>query len=222
MLLLNLFTALLAVVLPNPSPSASPGERELPTIVTVISSPYCNSLADHFNGALVPMLANDRVLEGTSVQLDTLNTLFHQTNYVQQYMHVQDQIERQETILNESLAGISRNIVTLRDGAALTTDAQAKAEVTKASWELQTAYDHQRQLAIDLMNLYLAMRNYKVNYANPPMGGFSEREMTESQAMRDSKNWLHFDSQRAVIAQSEDQAVDTAYLAAQTYCVPKK
>jgi len=25
-----------------------------------------------------------------------------------------------------------------------------------------------------------------------------------------------------VIAQSEDHAVDTAYLAAQTYCVPKK
>ena len=111
MLLLNLLTALLAVILPNPSPSASPGERELPTIVTVISSPYCNSLADHFNGALVPMLANDRVLEGTSVQLDDLNTLFHQTNYVQQYMHVQDAIERQETTLNESLAGISRNIV---------------------------------------------------------------------------------------------------------------
>ncbi len=106
MLLLNLFAALLAVVLPNPSPSASPGERELPTIVTVISSPYCNSLADHFNGAMAPMLANDRVLEGTSVQLDTLNTLFHQTNYAQQYMHVQDQIERQETVLNESLAGI--------------------------------------------------------------------------------------------------------------------
>jgi hypothetical protein len=137
-------------------------------------------------------------------------------------MHVQDQIERQETILNESLAGISRNIVMLREGAALTTDAQAKAQITQASWQLQTAYDHQRQLAIDLMNLYLAMRNYNVNYANPPMGGFSEREMTESQAMRDSKNWLHFDNQRAVIARSEDQAVDTAYLAAQTYCVPKK
>jgi hypothetical protein len=222
MMLLNLFTALLAVVLPNPSPSASPGQRELPTIVTVISSPYCNSLADHFNGAMAPMLANDRVLEGTSVQLDTLNTLFHQTNYVQQYMHVQDQIERQETTLNESLAGISRNIVMLRDGAALTTDAQAKAQVTQASWQLQTAYDHQRQLAIDLMHLYQSMLEFHVNYANPPMGGFSEREMTESQAMRDSKNWLHFDSQRAVIAQSEDQAVDTAYLAAQTYCVPKK
>jgi hypothetical protein len=222
MVLLNLLTALVAVVVPNPSPSASPAERELPTIVTVISSPYCNSLADHFNGAMAPMLANDRVLEETSGQLDTLNTVFHQTNYVQQYMHVQDAIERQETTLNDSLAGISHNIALLHAGAALTTDAQAKAQVTNAVWDLQTAYDHQRQLAIDLMNLYLAMRNYHVNYANPAMGGFSEREMTQPQAMRDSKSWLHFDAQRGVIARSEDQAVDTAYLAAQTYCVPKK
>jgi hypothetical protein len=222
MLILNLLTALVAVVLPNPSPSASPAEPELPTIVTVISSPYCNSLADHFNGAMAPMLANDRVLDGTSVQLDTLNTLFHQTNYVQQYMHVQDAIEHQETTLNNSLAGISRNIAMLHDGAALTTDAQAKAEVTNAVWDLQTAYDHQRQLAIDLMHLYLSMRNYHVNYANPPMGGFGENQMVQSDAMRDSKNWLHFDAQRAVITRSEDQAVDIAYSAAQTYCVPKK
>ena len=89
-------------------------------------------------------------------------------------------------------------------------------------WDLQTAYDHQRQLAIDLMHLYQAMLNYNIARANPAMGGFSEREMTEAPAMRDSKSWLHFDNQRAVIDRSEDQAVDIAYSAAQTYCVPKK
>jgi hypothetical protein len=222
MLMLNLLTALLVAVIPSPSPSASPGERVLPTIVTVISSPYCNSLADHFNGAMLPMLANDRVLDGTSVQLDTLNTVFHQTNYVQQYLHVRDAIERQETTLNDSLAGISLNISQLQDGAALTTDPKAKAQVTQAVWDLQTAYAHQRQLAIDLMHLYQAMLNYNIARANPAMGGFSEREMTEAAAMRDSKSWLHFDNQRAVIDRSEDQAVDIAYTAAQTYCVPKK
>ena len=222
MLLLNLLTAVVAVVLPNPSPSASPAERVLPTIVTVISSPYCNSLADHFNGAMAPMLANDRVLEDTSGQLDTLNTVFHQTNYVEQYLHVRDAIERQETTLNNSLAGISKNIGQLHDGATLTTDAKAKAQVTQAVWDLQTAYDHQRQLAIDLMHLYQAMLNYNIARANPAMGGFSEREMTEAPAMRDTKSWLHFDNQRALIERSEDQAVDIAYTAAQTYCVPKK
>ena len=190
--------------------------------MTVISSPYCNSLADHFNGAMLPMLANDRVLDGTSVQLDTLNTVFHQTNYVQQYLHVRDSIERQETTLNNSLAGISKNISQLQNGAALTADPKAKSEVTQAVWDLQTAYDHQRQLAIDLMHLYQAMLNYNIARANPAMGGFDEREMTEAPAMRDSKGWLHFDNQRAVIDRSEDQAVDVAYTAAQNYCVPKK
>ena len=222
MLMLNLLTALLIAVMPSPSPSASPDERVLPTIVTVISSPYCNSLADHFNGAMLPMLANDRVLDGTSVQLDTLNMVFHQTDYVEQYLHVRDAIERQETTLNDSLAGISKNISQLQDGATLTTDPKAKAQVTQAVWDLQTAYDHQRQLAIDLMHLYQAMLNYNIARANPAMGGFSESEMIEAPAMRDSKSWLHFDNQRAVIDRSEDQAVDIAYAAAQTYCVPKK
>jgi hypothetical protein len=219
-LLLAFFTALLAVAVP--APSATPATRDIPTIVTVISSPYCNSLADHFNGALLQMLANDRGLDVVGVQLDDLNTLFHDTNYEQQYLHVRDTILREETTLNNSMPVILSNIKALRAGAALTTDPAALAAVTKASWDLQTAYDHQHQLAIDLQNLYRMMLDYNVSRANPPMGGFSEREMVQSPAMRDSKDWLHFDPQRAVIAQSEDQAVDVAYAAAQTYCVPKK
>jgi hypothetical protein len=188
----------------------------------VISSPYCNSLADHFNGALMPMLANDRVLDAVGVQLDDLNTLFYQTNYVQQFLHVRDSVFRQEVTLNNSLAGIQANIKALRDGAAQTTDPKATAQVQQASWELQSAYDHQRQMAIDLENLYHTMLDYNISRANPPMGGFSEREMTEAPAMRDSKEWLHYYPQRAAIDKNEDQAVDTAYNAATTYCVPKK
>ena len=222
MLMLNLLTALLAVVMASPSPSASPAERELPTIVTVISSPYCNSLADHFNGAMLPMLANDRVLDGTSVQLDTLNTVFHQTNYVQQYLHVRDSIERQETILNNSLAGISKNIGQLQNGAALTTDRRRSRRSRRPCGTYKPPTTTSASSAIDLMHLYQAMLNYNIARANPAMGGFDEREMTEAPAMRDSKGWLHFDNQRAVIDCSEDQAVDIAYTAAQAYCVPKK
>jgi len=214
-----LLAALLAA---NSSPSPSPDERELPTIITVISSPYCNSLADHFNGALMPMLANDRVLDTVGVQLDDLNTLFYTTNYVQQFLHVRDSVYRQELTLNNSLAGIEANIKALREGATQTTDPKATAAVQQASWQLQTVYDHQRQLAIDLENLYQSMLDYNISRANPPMGGFSEREMTEAPAMRDSKEWLHYYPQRAIIDKSEDQAVDTAYNAAQTYCLPKK
>ena len=59
MLLFNLVAAILAVATPSPSPSP----HELKTIITVVSSPYCKSLAEHFNDAMTPMLANDRTLE---------------------------------------------------------------------------------------------------------------------------------------------------------------
>jgi hypothetical protein len=222
---LNLALAIVvAIVTPTAGPTAapSPGERELPTIITVISSPYCNSLADHFNGALLPMLANDRVLESTSTQLDKVNAMSDSLNYVQLFLEARDNLGREQETLNRSLAGIQRNIVALREGAKLTTDPQATAEITQASWQLQTAYDHQRQLSIDLYNMYQDMLNYPIQRYNPGLGGFNKENATEPEAMRNIKSYLKFDSQRETIDKSEDQAVDTAYGAAQTYCVPKK
>jgi hypothetical protein len=219
MALFNLLAAILAVVIPTPSPAA---ERQIPTIVTVISSPYCNSLANHFNGALMPMLANDRTLDGVSVQLDDLNVLFKQPDYVQSFVNVRTTIGRQETVLNDSMQMIQRQIVALREGARLSTDAQATAQLTQASWELQAAYDHQRQLSIDLSNLHQSMMRYNIFRANPALGGFDEREMTEPAEMRDVKSYLNFNRQRTVIDQNEDQAVDLAYKTAENYCVPKK
>ncbi|HEV3089974.1 MAG TPA: hypothetical protein VGX91_00875 [Candidatus Cybelea sp.] len=215
-----MLAALVAVTIPSPSPS--PGERELPTIVTVISSPYCNSLADHFNGAMLPMLANDRVLDQTSVQLDNINSLFDYPNFTQRFLQTRDQIGKEEVTLNKSLSNIAHNIADLRAGAALSTDAQAKATVEQASWELQAAYDHQRQVAIDLQDMYWTMMNYKIWRANPALGGFDQREMEQPPEMRDVKSYLHFNAQRATIDQNEDKAVDVAYTAAQTYCTPKK
>src|SRR5271165_2461323 len=129
MIFLNLATAILAVVLPAPSPT--PGEPK--TIITVVSSPYCKSLAEHFNGALVPMLANDRTLDSTSVALDDMNVMLEQPNYVQQFLHIRDALGRQETKLNQSLAAIQREINALRDGGVLSTDPQAQKEVHEAA-----------------------------------------------------------------------------------------
>jgi len=215
----SLAAVVLSVMLPAPSPSPSPHEPK--TIVTVISSPYCNSLAQNFNDALVPMLANDRTLDGVSVQLDDLNTLFSQPNYVQRFLHVRDALLREETALNESLPAIQRAINSLREGAALSTDPQAAADVRNAAQELQTAYDKQRQLAIDLQNMYMAMLRYPINRVNPALGGFSEQEMTAPSDMLNVKSYLRFDGQRDVIARSEDKGTDAALDAAENYCVPK-
>jgi hypothetical protein len=218
MLIFKLLPALLAVVIPAPSPTAQP----LKTIITVVSSPYCNSLADHFNGALVPMLANDRTLDGVSVQLDDINTLFSQLNYEQQFLHVRDVLGRQETTLNQSLAAIQREINQLRDGSRLTTDPQAAAQVHEAAQDLQTAYDKQRQLAIDLQGMYQAMLTYPISRVHPALGGFDPEEMRMPADMRDVKSYLKFNSQRGTISDSEDKAVDIAYSAAQANCTTKK
>jgi hypothetical protein len=218
MFFLKLVAAVLAITPPAPSPSPS----EPKTIITVISSPYCNSLGEHFNGALLPMLANDRILDGVSVQLDDINVLFSQPNYVQQFLHVRDTLLRQETELNESLAGIQREINQLREGARLTTDPQATAQVHQAAQDLQAAYDKQRQLSIDLQNLYLSMLRYPITRVNPTLGGFNEQEMTAPSDMLKIKSYLRFDGQREVIATNEDKAADIALANAEKYCVPKE
>jgi|HubBroStandDraft_5_1064220.scaffolds.fasta_scaffold08850_2 hypothetical protein len=213
---------LIAIVVPLSSPV--PEARTLPTIITVTSSPYCNSLADNFNGAMLQMLANERVLDQTDVQLESLNDVFSgsQTNYEQQFLHDRDALGRQETALNNSLPIMAHHIAQLRAGAHLTADPQAAAAVIKSADDLQTAYDHQKQLAIDLQNLYIRMLRFNIQRHEPAMGGFSWADMTAAPATRDVKAYLHFDDQRRVVAASEDQAVDVAYGAAQNYCTPKK
>jgi hypothetical protein len=218
MLLLNLVTAILAVAVPAPSPSP----HEPKTIITVISSPYCKSLAQHFNDALAPMLANDRTLDGVSVQLDDVNTMFEGPNYVQQFLHIRDALGRQETALNDSLSVIQREINDLRTGSTLTTDKQATAQVQAAAQELQTAYDHQRQLAIDLQNLYETLLRYNPQRLHPTLGGFDPQDMAAPADAKDIKSYLRFNGQRDVIATNENKAADVALATAQTYCVQQK
>ncbi len=215
---LKLVAATLAVIVPT----TSPAPRVPKTIITVISSPYCRSLAEHFNDALVPMLGNDRTLDGVSVQLDDFNTMFSSPNYVQQFLHIRDALGRQETELTESLAAIQREINALRDGSRLTADPQAAAQIHEAAQELQTAYDHQRQLSIDVQSLYESMLRTNPNRFHPTLGGFDPEDMAAPADARNVKSYLRFNGQRDVISTNEDKASDVALNAAQTYCVPKK
>jgi hypothetical protein len=216
MLLPKLLTAVLALATPAPSPSPPP------TIITIVSSPYCKSLAEHFNDALVPMLANDRTLDGVSVSLDNFNTMFQGPNYVQVFLQSRDALGKQETELNRSLAEIQLQINLLREGARLSDDPKAQAQIHQAAQELQTAYDHQRQLAIDTQNLYESLLRYNINRLHPTLGGFDWQDMTAPADARDVKSYLRFNGQRDVIATSEDKAADVALATAQSYCVQSK
>ncbi len=216
-------TLALLLLVPPPASVPSPSEPPVPkTIITVVSSPYCESLANHFNGALVPMLANDRTLDGVSVQLDDLNTLFSQPDYEERFLRVRDQLGRQVTALNQSLAGIQSEINQLREGAKLTTDAQAASQVHDAAQDLQTAYDHQRQLSIDLQAMYQEMLEYPIARVHPAMGGFDPADEFLPSARRDTRSYLHFNAQRDVIADKENSAADTALDAVTRNCTKTK
>ena len=218
MLTFNLLAALLAVVVPTATPTEQPPK----TIITVTSTPYCNSLANHFNGALAPMLGNDRTLDGVSVQLDDLNTMFSQPNYVQRFLQTRDALGKQETALNTSLNQIQAEINQLRDGSKLTTDADAAAQIHQAAQYLQTAYDKQRQLSVDIQGMYEAMLRYPINRINPALGGFDPQEERMPADERNVRSYLKFDSQRKTIDDNENKAVDVATTAAETHCAPKK
>ncbi len=220
----KLIAAVVAVTLPAPSaaPSGTPAPTEPRTIVTVISSPYCNSLAEHFNGALVPMLGNDRTLDAASVQLDNLDGMFSGPNYVQTFLNVRESLGRQETKLNRSLALIQAEINELREGSRLSTDPQAQAEIHDAAQDLQAAYDKQRQLGIDLQNMYISLMQYNPNRLHPTMGGFDPQDMAAPSDARSVKSYLRFNGQRDVIAINEGKATDIALDAAEKNCVPKK
>jgi hypothetical protein len=168
------------------------------------------------------MLANDRTLDGVSVQLDDMNAMFEGPNYVQEFLHIRDALARQETVLNRSLPEIQSEINELRDGGALSTDKEAAAEVHQAAQDLQTAYDKQRQLAIDIQNLYETLLRYNPNRLNPTLGGFDPQDMAAPADARNIKSYLRFDGQRDVIATNEGKATDIALTTAQTYCVQQK
>jgi hypothetical protein len=212
----------LLALLASPAPSPSTARAVPKTIIIVVSSPYCKSLADHFNGALVPMLANDHTLDGVSVQLDSINTLFSQPDYVEQFLRTRDALGREETALNQSLAGIQSEINQLRDGSKLTTDAKAASEVHDAAADLQTAYDHQRQLAIDLQGMYEAMLQYPISRVHPAMGNFDPADMFLPSSQRDVRSYLRFNGQRDIISDNENSAADKALDAATTNCVKTK
>jgi hypothetical protein len=148
--------------------------------------------------------------------------MFSGPNYVQTFLNVRESLGRQETKLNRSLALIQAEINELREGSRLSTDPQAQAEIHDAAQDLQAAYDKQRQLGIDLQNMYISLMQYNPNRLHPTMGGFDPQDMAAPSDARSVKSYLRFNGQRDVIAINEGKATDIALDAAEKNCVPKK
>ena len=157
----------------SPSPSAGPGVSVTPdasasprtplkTIVTVKSSPYCSALEDHFNSALVPMIANDRVFTTVDGQFDDMNNMFKYPNYIDRFVVLRTKLLKETGVLENSLKPIQQQIDALRNSATLSTDPVEQKQMRDAASQLQDAYKHQFQLSTDLTGLAQSMMQYNI------------------------------------------------------------
>lgn len=220
--ILGLLLALIPPAGPAAAPAASPGPsaspHELKTIVTVKSSPYCNALAEHFNAALVPMVANDRLFDVVDVQLQDMNVMFNYPDYQNRFLDLRAKIVKEAATLDQSLAPIRDQVVALRNSASLTTDPQSAKEMRDAAADLQDAYLHQFQLSTDLTSLAQNMMEYNIMRGRHPLGGWTPADNSIPADEKNVKIVLHFDAQRRTIGWGEDKAVDIATTAAETHC----
>jgi hypothetical protein len=214
------FAVLLATIVapatpgPVPSPSATP----LRTIATVKSTPYCTAFAAHFNGAVQPMLVNDRTLDSVSVSLDDIDSIFHKPDFAIRFGAERAKLTKYVDDLQKNLPFMQTQINQLRAGEALTKDAGARQEMHQLAQELQRAYDKQKQLATDLLGVVQAMMQTDTSNVDPTDARGELADMQLPADMKSTKSYLRFDGQRDVIGDAEDKAGDLAIDEAEKYC----
>lgn len=209
---------------PTPTPTASPaaaGGSQLKTIATVRSTPFCSSIAQHFNAAVQPMLANDQSFDQVDTQLVDLNEVFKHGDYQIRYSNIRIKLMKYVGDIQKSLPFMQQQINELRKGETLTKDARDAHDIHQVAEKLQLAYNKQMQLATDLTGVIHAMMDYQ------PQGdasSFQNQLQTAEmpQNMRDIKSYLRFDGQRDVINQSENAAADSAIDLVERTCAVNK
>lgn len=214
------FLLLGAAPVPSPTPSMQPASQ-LKTIVNVRTTPFCNAIAQHFNAAVEPMLANDRDFDQVDVQLVDLNDVFHHPDYQIRYAGIRVQLLKYVDRIRASLPQIQQQINQLRDGEKLTKDPQEGKQLHLIAEKLQQAYNKQFQLATDLTGVVQTMMSYEPP-ADLDIAQSELAEQSEPNDMKDLKNYLRFNGQRDVIDQSENAAADSAIDLVQNHCSVQK
>ena len=210
---LTLLAVLLPALLPAPSPSTTP-----PTIVTVKASPYCNALSRHFNGAFVPLMANERTLDQVDSDLVDINELFSKPDFQMRFVDARRKLFSYIDAVAKSMDTIDAQIRALHEAVSTTQDQAAAQAMRSAADDLQRAYIRERSLMFDLQGVAQAMMDYDITNRSHPLGGNSVSDLGLPADAKDLKSYLRFDGQRDVIARAEEKAVDTALDAASTYC----
>jgi len=202
-----------------PLPPAPPAAH-LKTIVTVKSTPYCSALGTHYNRIVPPLLGNDRTLDGVGTTLDDVTAVFTSPSIDYESRFLNDRTKMMDYVatLRKSLPGMQSEINQLRAAATLSRDPASVQEMHQLTQELQRAYDHQRQLAIDLGGVVQTMVEFDIFHADPMGMQQTMENLGKPKDEKDIKSYLRFDGQRATIADAENRAGDLALNIAEKRC----
>jgi hypothetical protein len=187
----------------------------------VRSTPFCSSIAQHFNAAVAPMLSNDRSFDQVDTQLVDLNDVFKHGDYQIRYSNIRVKLMKYVSDVQKNLPFMQQQINQLRQGETLTQDSKDAHDIHQVAEKLQLAYNKQMQLATDLTGVIHAMMDYQ------PQGDADsfQNQLATAQMpaeMRDVKSYLRFDGQRDVIDQSENAAADSAITLVERSCAINK
>ena len=204
---------------PSPAPSASPAPAsQLKTIATVRSTPFCSSIAQHFNAAVAPMLTNDRSLDQVNTQLIDLNDVFNHGDYQIRYSNVRIKLMKYVSDIQKNLPFMQQQINQLRRGETLTKDPQDAKAIHQIAEKLQLAYNKQNQLASDLLGVIQDMMQYQPQ-GDPSSFDNQMATLNMPKEARDIKSYLRFDGQRDVLDQAENAAADATIDLVTSKCV---
>ena len=201
---LGLTIAMAAPAAPSPTPAPS----QLKTITSVRATPFCTSIAQHFNAAVQPMLSNDRSLDQVDTQLIDLNDVFNHFDYQIRYADTRAKLVKYVGDIDKNLPFIQEQINQLRQGEKLTTSADDSKTIHQIAEKLQLAYNKQHQLATDLQGVIQAMMDYQPQ-GDPTDIRNQMATLNMPKEMRDIKSYLKFDGQRDVLNQAENAAADS-------------
>ena len=202
---------------PAPSPSPTPAAA-LKTITTVRATPFCTSIAQHFNAAVQPMLANDQSLDQVNTQLVDINDVFNHPDYQIRYANARAKLVKYVGDIQKNLPFIQQQINQLRQGEKLTTDPADSKAIHQIAEKLQLAYNKQNQLASDLLGVIQAMMQYQPE-GDPSTFANQMATLSMPKEARDIKSYLRFDGQRDVLGQAENAAADATIELVTSKCV---
>jgi hypothetical protein len=164
------------------------------------------------------MLANDRLFDSVGGQLDSMNDMFTQPDYINRYAALRAKVITETGKLTASLRAIQEQIDALREAAALSKDPDAVKQMREAAAQLQDAYLHQYQLSNDLTNMARVMIDYDISEGKHYLDGWNPEDQAMPEEAKKVRVYVHFDKQRTSMTTAEDRAVDIAYTIAQTRC----